>query len=306
MEMNRRGRSVPTAARASKLEADMSEDGGDRALIVGVDGSKESAVALEWAATEARALGTAMIVCLVSSDPTLLVGPVVEEIRARGRAELERLREQAAELARDVPVTAEFRIGHPAGQLLALASPDAEIVVGHRGTGGFAGLPLGSVGAATAAHAAGPVVVVRPAFRPDGPVLVGLDRSDRAPRTLTYAFRHAARHGIGVQALHVLRDPLETAALAVSVADVDHRHRLQAAARYLDRTVSAVAADFPGVPVEWHPLGGPPARTLVEASRGAGLVVVGRRGHGGFPGLHLGSVSQAVLRHADCPVAVVP
>ncbi|HEU4349573.1 MAG TPA: universal stress protein, partial [Actinoplanes sp.] len=207
----------------------MSEDRGDRALILGVDESKESLVALEWAATEARARGTALTVCLVSSDPTLLVGPVVDEIRARGRATLERLRGQAAELAPGVPVTAEFRIGHPAGQLLALAGPDAEIVVGHRGTGGFAGLPLGSVSAGIAAHAAGPVVVVRAALHPDGPVMVGLDGSDHAPRALTYAFRHAARHGVGVQALHAVRDPLDTAALAVSVSEVDNRHRLQAA-----------------------------------------------------------------------------
>jgi nucleotide-binding universal stress UspA family protein len=284
----------------------MSEDRGDRALIVGVDGSKESVMALEWAATEARAGGTALTVCLVSLDPVLLVGPVVDELHARGRATLERLRGQAAELAPGVPVTAEFRTGHPAGQLLALADPEAEIVVGHRGTGGFASLPLGSIGAGIAAHATGPVVVVRPALRPDGPVLVGLDGSDHAARALTYAFRHAARHGVGVQALHAVRDPLDTAALAVSLSEVDRRHRLQAAARYLDGAVSAMAEDFPGVPVEWHPLGGPPARTLVEASRGAGLVVIGRRGHGGFPGLHLGSVSQTVLRHADCSVAVVP
>ncbi|MFJ5692879.1 universal stress protein [Arthrobacter sp. NPDC093125] len=43
----------------------------------------------------------------------------------------------------------------------------------------------------------------------------------------------------------------------------------------------------------------------MEAGAGASLLVVGRRGHGGFLGMHLGSVSSACVSHADCPVLVV-
>ncbi|MBE4720323.1 universal stress protein [Pseudarthrobacter sp. AB1] len=48
-----------------------------------------------------------------------------------------------------------------------------------------------------------------------------------------------------------------------------------------------------------------PASAILDAAQDADLVVVGSRGHGGFPGLHLGSVSTQVIDHAPCPVLVV-
>jgi nucleotide-binding universal stress UspA family protein len=61
---------------------------------------------------------------------------------------------------------------------------------------------------------------------------------------------------------------------------------------------------YPDVDVRVEVEEGPAARELVEASRTAGLLVVGTRGHGGLAGMLLGSVSHAVLRHADCPVVI--
>ncbi|MGW2853670.1 universal stress protein, partial [Streptomyces sp. NPDC001215] len=62
---------------------------------------------------------------------------------------------------------------------------------------------------------------------------------------------------------------------------------------------------YPDVTVRQEVLSGETREVLIEASSGAQLMVVGARGHGGLSGMLLGSVSQAVLHHAHCPVAVV-
>ena len=68
-------------------------------------------------------------------------------------------------------------------------------------------------------------------------------------------------------------------------------------------TITAVYGDATAVPLRIS--SGPTARSLIEASRGAEMLVVGSRGRGGFSGLLLGSVSAACAEHAQCPVLVV-
>ncbi|BCW48283.1 universal stress protein [Arthrobacter sp. StoSoilB13] len=71
-----------------------------------------------------------------------------------------------------------------------------------------------------------------------------------------------------------------------------------------DALVEAFGARLPKN-VSWRLVQGSARAALVEGSKHAALVVVGRRGHGGFGGLLLGSVSSAVVAHAHCPVVVV-
>ena len=81
--------------------------------------------------------------------------------------------------------------------------------------------------------------------------------------------------------------------------DVGERERL------LAESVAGVREDHPDVRLEQEVVLVAPARALADASASASLVVVGSRGLGYFSGLLLGSVSQAVLHRASCPVAVV-
>lgn len=139
----------------------------------------------------------------------------------------------------------------------------------------------------------------------DGGILVGHDGSESAQEALRWAGRLAARSGLP---LHVVRAwGLVTAprpsdwepGYVPPLADFERAVREE-----LDRQVAAAGLD-PGVRVTTHVLHRPPAHGLIEAARGADLLVVGARGLGGFAGLLLGSVSDQCVRHAPCPVTVV-
>jgi nucleotide-binding universal stress UspA family protein len=279
-------------------------------LVVGVDGSAQSLEAVEWAATEAAARGARLIVSEVTDTGAPMAVPMAFELvagqEAHAREVVDAAVARAVEFRPELSVEGCVRHGSPARELVRLAADAATVVVGHRGLGGFTGLLLGSVGVQVAAHASGPVVVVRPAAKPDGPVLIGLNGAQGLHPALEYGFDHAALHGRAIQVLHAFRDPVTTpGGLAPRIPEADHGHARQAVADHLSEAVQPWQAKYPDLPVELVALGGPAAHALVDASLGCSLLVVGRRGPGGLAGLLLGSVSQAVIRHAHSPVAVV-
>ena len=132
-------------------------------------------------------------------------------------------------------------------------------------------------------------------------IVVGVDGSEASVEALRQAQSLAVPFSATLVALASWDvPPVYDGYVAIGIDDFDVR-----AAEILQETVEkAFGADTPAN-VEPRLVQGHPRHSLIEASRDADLVVVGRRGHGGFGGLLIGSVSSALVAHAHCPVLVV-
>jgi nucleotide-binding universal stress UspA family protein len=133
-------------------------------------------------------------------------------------------------------------------------------------------------------------------------VVVGVDGSQPSKQALRWGLFLAQTTGAGIDAVIAWMIPASAGAGAVWPADWNPQ---QDAADVLHRTVTEVLGEQPQVPVREIVTVGGAARVLLEASKDARILVVGSRGHGGFSGLLLGSVSAACAEHAPGAVLVI-
>jgi nucleotide-binding universal stress UspA family protein len=120
-------------------------------------------------------------------------------------------------------------------------------------------------------------------------IVVGVDGSEESKAALRWAHAEATLRHASLRAIHA------------EAHDAGGPERVA----WLDGVVCEVLGESPGVEVVQSIVEGDAAHVLVEAVGQADLLVVGSRGHGGFAGLLLGSVSQACAQHASCPVVIV-
>lgn len=280
------------------------------AVVVGVDSSADGDRAVEWAL--AHASRTHQPVHLVHVSPRTLP-PAHSFPGARTVAEeteeADTVLEEALAVAQGVDrVTAE-RVEDPllaTGEALVLAARDASmLVVGARGHGGLTGLLMGSVSQYAARHATCPVVTVRkPTDLGADRIVVGVDDSDGAQDALALGFELASDRGVGVTAVHAWH-AVGTHGPGVALPmPRDFGAQLAEENHLLGNRLERWQKKYPDVPVTPEVIPGHPASVLTHASEHATLVVVGSRRRGPLGAMLLGSVSQAVLHHARCPVAV--
>ena len=277
------------------------------AVIVGVDESETAALALRWAADYGRRRDLD-VTALMAWD---LIGqhhlnpdePFDPHYSADTAAQVLRQIVERA-LGLDSPVAREAVFGLPAAALDDAAAAAELVVVGARGLGGFRGLLLGSVSRHVLHTVACPVAVVRHGARTDGAVVVGVDGSQASLRAAQWASEYAAAFGRHLIAVRAWLPPLVgSSATWVGDGGIIGQAEHDALCQQLATVQLAELAD----PVDIRAVEGRAAATILAASDDvASLIVVGARDDRSISRALLGSVSDQVVRHAPCPVVVVP
>ena len=281
-----------------------------RPVVVGVDGSNGSDAAVQWAAREASRRDLPLRVVHAARPthlPTMRSTAVAATVDWMDAAE--EVAAAAAHAARQsypaLPVEAEVYLNEtPARALTGEGKSAALLVLGARGREGLARRLRKSTAVRVIRLTAIPVVVVRGSadqtgsLPATGEVVVGVNASESSRRAVRFAVAEAALHGTTATAVHAWTRPWRQASRSQK-----GRHPRTAAA--LAESIAAVSSDFPDVPIAERLINDRADRALVEASRGAGLLVVGSRGLGGLTGRVFGSISGDATRRAHCPVAVI-
>jgi nucleotide-binding universal stress UspA family protein len=137
-------------------------------------------------------------------------------------------------------------------------------------------------------------------------IVVGIDGSDHSKKALRWALDEARLRSASLQVVYAWMLPVYATGYGFAPGDLlDPTVISDGAAEQLDKAITEVVGDATDVKVEGKTVEGMAAQVLVEEAGGADLLVVGSRGHGGFAGLLLGSVSQQCAQHASCPVVII-
>jgi nucleotide-binding universal stress UspA family protein len=282
------------------------------AVVVGVDGSEPALRAVRLAADEAGRRNRPLRVVHGFIWPLLRVpvepppaGPPGSGLRHQAEEIVAAAVAEAQAAAPEVRVSGEIIDGQAAAALLGEAPTATMIVIGDRGLGGFTALVTGSVAIQVAEYAECPVLVARGTDRATGPVVVGVDGSPRSQAAVEFAAEEASLRGSRLHAVHAYTHPSSAGPGDIQPLVYEEGQLRGEEDRIVAESLTGLDERWPAVPVTRAVSHGRPAAVLAEASRTAQLVVVGAQGRGELSGLLLGSVSQGVLRHADCPVAVV-
>ncbi|WP_109522657.1 MULTISPECIES: universal stress protein [Nocardia] len=279
----------------------------DNAIIVGIDGSKNALAAVSWAAIEAarRHLPLTLlhgIIAPIEFGPGIAFDQFDYDIYRRdGGAALETAREAAAAAAAplgDIDIITDLIQAPPIPALRDRSKNARMLVVGTRGLGAFGRGILGSVSTALARHAECPVAVIPQTYavpeRP-GRVIVGVDGSPASTNAVEIAFDQASHRGAELVAVLTWTELLRYLP----------RHQMQQEAEELvAQALAGYCETYPDVPVSRIVVEDRPAKRLLETGEHAELIVVGSHGRGGFAGMTLGSVSQAVLHGAQVPIII--
>jgi nucleotide-binding universal stress UspA family protein len=291
--------------------------GRNRTVVVGVDGSGASLTAVSWAAQlastrhlELEIVHGLQVAALGYGGGMAGIDVLIDAIRQDGERIVAESRRVAAAIDEDLVVTTDMPAETPAPLLIGLSRRARMVVVGATGSGGFAGMLLGTTTATLVSHAHSPVAVIRRGHDSlhvpeSGPVVVGVDGSPTSEQAIAAAFEEASSRGAPLVAVHAWSDVAYedfygTLRIMPHWESVEENEE-----RLLAQRLAGWQEKYPAVEIRRVLRRDRPRHALLDAAETAQLVVVGSRGRGGFTGLLLGSTSQALVQHAACPVLVV-
>ncbi|MEU7767746.1 universal stress protein [Nocardia sp. NPDC049190] len=287
------------------------------AVVVGVDGSEASDLAVRWAAETAARRGRRLQIVhglglaaarSVLGVYDLMVPAVIDTIRRQGADHVATARRLAYDIDRGLTVEIEVCEDHPAKLLIERSTTAHLVAIGATGEGGTIS-HLGSTLLAVVSHGHGPVVVVRDTetehqTRCAGRVVVGVDGSEISDAAVGAAFAEASERRAQLAAVYVWSDLRYGRFAGFPNTIPDRRVAAEAQSTLVEQLVGW-QEKYPDVDVVRRIYLSGPRHHLIEWSRSAQLLVVGSRGRGGFRGQLLGSTSNALVQRAYCPVMVV-
>ncbi|GHC52636.1 universal stress protein [Streptomyces flavofungini] len=295
-----------------------------RPIVAGLDGSRESAAAADWAAREALRRGLPLrLVHAWEALPDDGVPATLPELQVPQYWARRVLRNGLARLTEQYPhlvITGEQIKRPPIPALVSEADTAELLVLGNQGFGGPGRYLAGSIAMAAVPQVRQPVVLVRSNWSaaddhlPDADdcavkgtacrdVVLGLDLRHAREDLLEFAFQAARFRGAALRIVHAWGPPRGSAGAGRGVGELERQ--AGAVGWELDALLDPWREKFPTVNARGVAVNGQPGQVLLRAAHGAGLLVVGRQPRLWAVGARIGRIGHLTIRRANCPVAVV-
>lgn len=295
-------------------------------ILVGIDGSTNAELAMQWAADIAVATNRPLRLLSCYSLPVMVglgaaagyMGPMltseeIREIDAANRKVLEDMKAKVLEGRAGLNVELFLDQGSPAAALLKASEDAAMIVLGSRGVGSTTALVLGSVSYAVAHRAKCPVMLVPESAdrKKAGRVLVGVDGSKSSTQAAVWALHFAESLKRSVELVAAWQYPYAAMSPEIGMVmgpDIEElRHAMKRDSRKLvDHVKTQLSVDeHSHVSITTEVVEGSATEALIDHSTPADVLVVGSRSKSLIASALLGSTTLAVAHRSACPVVIV-